>query len=72
MMVESTQWNSILMEHVLQVEAKISLSKFGILEVKGLSNIMMHIVAKLMKLIFTQMVDIYCLAAMIQLWKFGI
>ena len=72
MMVESTQWNSILMEHVLQVEAKISQSKFGILEVKGLSNIMMHIVAKLMKLIFTQMVDIYCLAAMIQLWKFGI
>ena len=55
------------MEHVLQVEAKISQSKFGILEVKGLSNIMMHIVAKLMKLIFTQMVDIYCLAAMIQL-----
>lgn len=72
MMEESIQWNSILMEHVLQVEAKISLSKFGILEVKGLSNIMMHIVAKLMKLIFTQMVDIYCLAAMIQLWKFGI
>ena len=72
MMVESTQWNFILMEHVLQVEAKINLSKFGILEVKGLSNIMMHIVAKLMKLIFTQMVDIYCLAAMIQLWKFGI
>jgi len=67
MMEESIQWNSILMEHVLQVEAKISLSKFGILEVKGLSNIMMHIVAKLMKLIFTQMVDIYCLAAMIQL-----
>jgi hypothetical protein len=55
------------MEHVLQVEAKISLLKFGILEVKGLSNIMMHTVAKLMKLIFTQMVDIYCLAAMIQL-----
>lgn len=72
MMEESIQWNSILMEHVLQVEAKISLSKFGILEVKGLSNIMMHIVAKLMKLIFTQTVDIYCLAAMIQLWKFGI
>lgn len=72
MMEESIQWNSILMEHVLQVEAKISLLKFGILEVKGLSNIMMHTVAKLMKLIFTQMVDIYCLAAMIQLWKFGI
>ena len=66
-LMQLVHYNSILMEHVLQVEAKISLSKFGILEVKGLSNIMMHIVVKLMKLIFTQMVDIYCLAAMIQL-----
>lgn len=67
MIVESTQLNSILMEHALQVEAKINLSKFGILEVKDWYNIMMHTVVKLMKLIFTQMVDICFLVVMTQL-----
>ena len=60
------------MEHALQVEAKTNLLKFGILEVNDLSNIMMLIVAKSMKLISTRMVDIYSLAVMIPLWKYGI
>lgn len=60
------------MEHALQVEAKTNLLKFGILEVKDLSNIMMHTVAKSMKLISTRMEDIYYLAVMILLWKYGI
>jgi hypothetical protein len=55
------------MEHALQVEAKTNLLKFGILEVKDLSNIMMLIVAKSMKLISTRMEDIYYLAVMIPL-----
>lgn len=55
------------MEHALQVEAKTNLLKFGILEVKDLSNIMMHTVAKSMKLISTRMEDIYYLAVMILL-----